>query len=111
MAVTINGNTIKMTRGDTLKIYVLPKTADGEIYAPEPGDRIRFAMKESYEDDSPLILKEIPIDTLILTLNPEDTKDLPMPSSYVYDVELTYANGDVDTFIDKAKLILKEEVH
>ena len=61
-------------------------------------------------DETPLLIKEIPIDTMILTLNPEDTKHLPF-GKYVYDIELTKATGEVDTFITKAILKLTEEVH
>lgn len=111
MAVEVNGTTIKMTRGDTLRLWLNLKDAEGYPYIPDEGDSIRFAMKAQYEDDVPLIVKNIPIDSLLLTLDPEDTKDLEQPSVYVYDIEITYANGDVDTFIHKAKLKLTEEVY
>lgn len=111
MAVNISGTTIRMTRGDTLRVTLQLKDDDGNEYVPQEGDSIRFAMKRTYEDEEPLLLKSIPIDSLEFVLNPEDTKSLPQPSSYVYDMEITYANGDVDTFITKAKLMLTEEVH
>ena len=111
MAVNISGTTIKMTRGDTLRAVLTLKDEEGNIYTPVVGDTIRFAMKKNYNDSSPIL--EIPIanDDLELWIKPEDTKNLPQPSSYVYDIEITYANGDVDTFIEKAKLMLTEEVH
>lgn len=111
MAIKISGTTIKMTRGDTLRVQIGLTDQDSNSYEPHEGDRIRFAMKTAYSDSEPLLIKDIPIETLELVLDPEDTKDLPQPSSYVYDIELTYANGDVDTFIDKAKLMITEEVH
>lgn len=111
MSVSINGTTITMTRGDTLRTTIVLEDDQHNKYIPQEGDRIRFAMKKSYEDEEPLIVKAISIEDLELVLNPEDTKDLPQPSSYVYDIEITYANGDVDTFIPKAKLKLTEEVH
>lgn len=67
-------------------------------------------LHDDYNDETPLLIKEIPIDTMILTLNPEDTKHLPF-GKYVYDIELTKATGEVDTFITKAILKLTEEVH
>lgn len=109
MSVKINGTTITMTRGDTLKVLVTIVNADGTEYEPVEGDSIRFAMKASYNADI-LIRKNIPIDTLLLHLEPEDTKSLKMPKEYFYDIELTHANGDVDTFIANAKLKLSEEV-
>lgn len=110
MSVKVNGTTITATRGDTVKIQLELIDSEGSVYTPVESDIIRFAMKEDYDDAEPLILKVIPNDTLILKLEPEDTKSLPQPSSYVYDLQITYANGDVDTFIDKAKFKLTEEV-
>ena len=109
--VSVSGTTIKMTRGDTLRARVSLEDREGNPYTPHEGDRIRFAMKYTYDQDTPVILKEIPIDSMVLVLDPADTKSLPMPSSYVYDMEITYANGDVYTFIDKAKFVISEEVY
>jgi hypothetical protein len=46
---------------------------------------------------------------MILHLEPDDTKGLGF-GEYVYDVELTFANGDVDTFINNARFSLVPEV-
>lgn len=108
--VNINKTTIELTKGDTLRVYLTLKDGSGNPYVPAEGDSIRFAMKKKYSDSEPLILKVIPTDTLVLELSPEDTKSL-VCTDYVYDIEMTYANGDVDTFIDRAKFRLTEEVH
>lgn len=110
MSVKINGTSITMTRGDTLKTTITIYDSEGNIYTPVEEDKIRFALKRSYKDETPLILKEIPFDTLELKLDPEDTKSLKQPSSYVYDIQITMSDGTVDTFIDKAELKLTEEV-
>lgn len=55
-------------------------------------------MKRNYSSSRVLIHKKIPNDTLILYLEPKDTKKLAF-GNYVYDIEITFANGDVDTFI------------
>lgn len=118
--VQISGTKIRMTRGDTLRLFVNleveVKDENGNIidthqYVPEEGDKIRFAMKYDYDDENPILVKDIPIDSLLLTLDPEDTKDLDTRARLVYDIEITCANGDVYTFINKAKLILTEEVY
>lgn len=109
--IKISGTTIKMTRGDTLRLNLSLTDEDGNVYTPLEGDHIRFAMKTGYNEATPILVKDIPNDTLQLVLNPEDTKDLPQPCTFVYDLEITYANGDVETFVDKAKLQLTEEVH
>lgn len=110
MAVKVSGTTIYATRGDTVKLHIELVDSEGNEYTPQPGDRIRFAMKNDYNDETPVLEKNVPIDTMILKIEPEDTKSLPQPSSYVYDIQITYENGDVDTFIDKSKFKLTEEV-
>lgn len=126
MSVEIKDNKIKMTRGDTLRCRVTPykpiydehgEIVDREEYTPEAGDTIRFAVKhvsmksgKQYKDPEPLILKNIPINTCILQLDPGDTKPLDF-DTFVYDVEITFADGTVDTFITTEDFILTPEVH
>lgn len=102
-------NTIIMTRGDTLRASVTPVNKDGTPYEPQEGDSIRFAMKKNYTDLRTVLVKSIPTDTMMLTIDASETKGLEF-GDYVYDVQLTKANGDVDTFIAKARLRLTEEV-
>ena len=110
MSYSVSGTMITLTRGDTFSALITITDLNDNQYIPMNGDRIRFAMKNDYNDETPLLIKEIPIDTMILTLNPEDTKHLPF-GKYVYDIELTKATGEVDTFITKAILKLTEEDH
>ena len=109
MSYSITGTTITLTRGDTFEALVSATTKDGMQFTPCEGDALRFALKENYSDAAPLIVKDIPISTMMLVLNPEDTKRLNF-GKYVYDIQLTKANGKVDTFISKAILKLSEEV-
>lgn len=111
MSISIKGTTITLTRGDTLKIKLDLTDGDGKPYTPNPNDSIRFAMKKKYTDSKPVVVKEIPNDTLVLHLEPEDTKNLQQPLDYVYDIQITTAAGDVDTFIANAILHLSEEVY
>lgn len=113
---SINGTTISLTRGDTLLVQV-EMTRDGTPYTPVEGDSVRFALKsglnstgKDMKESTPLILKDIPIGTMILELEPEDTKSLSF-GDYVYDIEITFANGKVDTFIANSKFKLTPEVH
>lgn len=108
--VSVHGNTIVMTRGDTLILNLAITDKLGEVYTPVEGDSIRFALKEHYDDEEPLILKTIPIDTMILRLESTDTKELDQPGSYVYDIQLTTIDGIVDTIIPKGRLRITEEV-
>ena len=104
MSYKVEGTTISLTRGDSLRLNLtIKRKKTQEIYTPESGDSIRFALKKRFDDSLPvLISKPIPIaDPLILALDPEDTKSLRF-GDYVYDIELTKANGLVDTFIHDA---------
>jgi hypothetical protein len=110
MSFKVKKNTIFLTRGDTFKAHLTINNPDGTEYTPQEGDTVRFALKENIEDQECLILRDIPIDTMLLVLNPEDTKGLEF-GSYVYDIQRTKANGDVDTFITASKLKLTAEVY
>lgn len=111
---TKNGYDIQLTRGDSFMTAV-ELTKNEEPYTPTDDDTVRFALKHNkfkqdrsdYQDDEPLLLITIPNDTMILTINPNDTKPFAF-GEYAYDIELTY-NGIVDTFIS-GTLTLTPEV-
>ena len=112
--VEIKGTTVWMTRGDTVVLTITITDVNGEPYVPESGDIIRFAMKKNYTDANPILLKTIPIDTMELIIEPEDTKNLPfgeVKGHYKYDIELTKESGFVDTFIPRADIYILEEVN
>lgn len=123
MSSEIVDNAVTHTRGDTLrsKVDIFYDKEKTQPYIPEVGDVVRFALKKprlisvekgykEYEDQEPLILKTIPIDTLILHLEPSDTKNLSF-GKYEYDIEITHQDGSVDTFIEASPFILTREVH
>ena len=109
MSIKIQGNKIHLTRGDSLRVTV-NITQDGEPYTPVEGDSVRFALKKNFDDTEPLVIRDIPTDTLQLVLVPEDTKPLDF-GKYWYDVELTKNDGTVDTFIGPERFYITEEVH
>jgi len=110
-----DGNTIHLTRGDTLRATLIIKQNDSD-YIPAAGDTIRFALKHSemkhdktaYVDTNPLVIKDIPTDTMVLQLDPKDTKCLKF-GMYVYDIQITMEDGTVDTFISD-KFYVEPEV-
>lgn len=116
MSYAIDGTTITLTRGDTFRAEIAIQI-DGEPYTPAFGDTVRFALKHrtlnnqktEFTDPDPLILKDIPIDSMVLELEPEDTKPLGF-GKYVYDLQITFADGTVSTFVTKAPFNLTEEV-
>ena len=91
MSYNITGTTITLTRGDTFEALVSATTKDGIQFTPCEGDTLRFALKENYSDAAPLLVKDIPISTMMLVL-------------------LTRTDGRVDTIITKAVFKLAEEV-
>lgn len=108
--VIIKNNVITITRGDTLETPVAIELESGKDFYPSNGDRIRFALKKRYSDPKPIIIKNIDGENLILRLDAEETKILS-PGRYVYDIELTTAEGYVDTFIDRGEFYVTEEVY
>lgn len=99
MSYNITGTTITLTRGDTFEALVSATKRDGTQYIPVEGDVIRFAMKENYDDPRPLLVKDIPIDTMMLTLEPQDTADLNF-GKYVYDIAYDDLAAALKTLID-----------
>lgn len=108
MGYSIQDNRITLVRGDTLQAIV-NILYEGEPYELREGDSLRFAMKKTYSSRNVIINKTIPNDTLQLILEPEDTAGLK-DGTYVYDVELTFANGDIDTFIRGDFILLPDVV-
>lgn len=98
---------IEFTRGDTFKKKVLTHKND-EDYIPSEGDTIVFAAKKSYTENQVAVEINVPADTGILEIRPENTKQLKY-GVYVYEVELTTADGEVHTII-KGRMTLLPEV-
>ena len=113
--VNVNGRDITLTRGDTMRLQVT-MTLNGDPYTPVDGDTLRAAVKHpwlnpsqsDYVEREPLIIKQIPTSTLLWELQPEDTKTLGF-GPYDYDIQLTFADGTVDTFLT-GRLVLTPEV-
>jgi len=109
MSYSVKKTTINLTRGDTFHANIVMHDSEGNPYYPVEGETIRFAMKKDYSDAEPLLVIDVPIETMELIISSEDTKNLPF-GSYVWDMQITRVNGDIDTFITKASLVLTEEV-
>lgn len=107
---SIKNSDITLTRGDSLFLQV-EMNKNGNKVQPKEGESVRFAMKYRYTDpdEKVLIHKQIPLDTLLLEIKPEDTKPLKFNKTYVYDIQYTDIDGRVDTFIN-GTITLTEEV-
>ena len=106
MSFSINGNTIKITRGDTGVFTLTIK--DGDTDYDYSNDAVLFTVKQNTRANDHVIQKTVQYGENI-TITPADTQSLGY-GSYVYDVELTTAGGIVDTIIEPSPFIIGEEV-
>ena len=119
MLIIDNAQNIKLTRGDTLtmgvtlneKIPPVPPSTEwtSQPYTPVTDDVIRFAVSKGYKGEPGYelkIKKTIPHDTLTFTCSSAETAIAY--GEYNYDVEITHADGCVDTFISAKLFIIGE---
>ena len=98
----LNGNIISMVNKDTASIQV-----DITDYVFATGDKAYFTVKKSVTDNVNLIHKEVTEfngNSVTFNLTSEDT-DLE-EGTYKYDVQLSLADGRVDTVIGPASFMI-----
>ena len=108
MLIIDNNNTINLTRGDNCDIIVTVYDLNGDEYELQTGDTMLFTIKINCETQDIVIQKDITEDSII-SLSHNDTKSLAY-GSYVYDVQLTTAGGEVYTVIAPAIFNITKEV-
>lgn len=100
-----NNGMIKMVRGDTVIFKVRIIDSNDTDYELQEGDMVTFTVKQRSADITPLIQKHGDL----IKIDPEDTSCLPF-GRYFYDVQLTFADGTVDTIIPKNVFEIAEEI-
>lgn len=105
-----NPNTIILTRGDSRDIHIALTDSDGYPYIPVAGDEIWFTLKRSAYAEDMLLHKSIDPDTLMVSFEEADTRDLVF-GEYKYEVELITQDNDHYTVIKNTPFILTEELH
>ena len=108
----VDGNNITMTRGDSEAISIFCRNEDLTIVPLVTGDKIYFTVKVNVYQEIIILQKIITTFTdgkAIVVIVPLDTKDLEF-RSYVYDVQITRADGTVSTIIPPSKFIIGGEV-
>lgn len=112
--VSIEDNVITVTQGDTIEtpLHMWVDEEHTIPYVPSSLDRIFFAVKDRDKPDiEPLFSVEIPIDTLILRVEHDETDKLKYRTKpYYYDVELVLPDNTHKTFISNL-LYSTREVH
>lgn len=110
MAFYINHKNISLTRGDTADI-VLELKRDNEPYILASGDTGVLTVKSEIDAEEFIFQKELNVvnGTCLFNIEPNDTKDLEY-GEYVYDVQITLADGGVYTVVSPHKFWVKSEV-
>lgn len=102
---------MKMTRGDSEAFYVSHKK-DGVATPFVAGDVVYFTVKKNTSDDIKMLQKKIMTfinGKALVEIAPADTHLLE-PTEYVFDIQLSFANGLVKTVVGPASYLLGPEV-
>lgn len=108
----IVGKNMSMTRGDSETITVSCLDINGLPLSLVDGDIIFFTVKDNANTTTKILQKKVTSFTdgkAIVEITPSDTKLLKY-KEYLYDVQLTRANGTVSTIITPSKFTITEEV-
>ncbi len=98
---------ITLTKGDSIALNF--KTTNYDL---TDGDKVTFSVAKNYNDEEPVITKEITTineqnHSVNIQLSPEDT-EIPI-GVYVYDIQVDLSDGRRETVVS-SKLIVKGEV-
>lgn len=100
---------IQLTRGDTARLNVSIKdTTLDEEYRIAEDDELTLTVKKTVLSQEPTVQKTV-TGSSSFTIDPADTAGLPY-GAYMYDVQLTTADGDVYTVIGPSLFELTPEV-
>ena len=89
--LVVQGKTLSQMRGDT-GVLRLNLTVDGEPYELADGDTAVLTVKKNLKAKSPLLQKAC--ENGLFCFEHADTQGLPT-GTYVYDVQVTLADGQV----------------
>ena len=108
--MTINGNDIRMIRGDTEQLVVTCQLSDGTERPFEEGDTVIFTV--AWPLGETVLQKTVTSfveGAAVILLAHADTNEL-IPAEYDYDVQLTARDGTVATIIPPAHFVLEGDV-
>ena len=101
------GNNIKMTRGDSEAI-----TVSCEQQPFVEGDKITITVRKSKKDTTKVMQKDVTEfveGKALISIEPSDTSSLAF-GDYIYDIQITRADGTVKTIIKPATFTVELEV-
>ena len=100
----IVNNKVYLVRGDSGAITITVLHADGSVRSLQESDEILMTVRAT--PTSEILFQKTGPEIII---EPEDTAALPF-GTYCYDVQITLADGTVDTIIPKNDFVVLEEV-
>ena len=103
----IDGNTIRLTRGDTAYLNIPLVTTEG-TYEMLPEDILMFSVKKGTRDTD-YIFQKVVTGTNSFHIEPTDTAELTF-GKYIYDVQLNTKDNDVFTVIPPSTFEVLVEV-
>lgn len=85
----IVNNAKEHTRGDTGLFSITLYDLEGTEYIPTDGETLTFYLMDKNCDEltEAILVKDIPVDTMQLELEPSDTRDLPT-KTYSYRIRI-----------------------
>lgn len=103
-------NSIHLTRGDTARLLLgsVVNEVTGKDFVFSADDTVTFTVKKTVYDTTPAVQITVPGGAAI-HIRPEDTKELSF-GRYLYDIQLTTADGDIYTVIPPTTFELLKEV-
>lgn len=105
--MTVKGTNLAMTRGDSESITVIC-TSDPF----ESGDMVTMTLRPDVDEAIALqkVVTEFNDGAAVIGIAPADTSNLTMDMDYVYDIQVTRANGTVTTLVKPSRFTIEEEV-
>lgn len=97
---------MKIIKGEAASIPILLTYRDGSDYSYVSGDLIRFIVTRGYSHTSPVMTKTISGD-MKLNVTKQESATLAA-GSYIYGLQVTHSDGNVDTVITDGKLTVLE---
>lgn len=104
--LTVHGQSLVLMRGDT-GVLRLNLTTDGEPYELADGDTAVLTVKKNLKAKTALLQKTL--ENGLFYFTHEDTQALPA-GTYVYDVQVTLADGQVYTVLGPSTYRLLPDV-
>ena len=103
---------LTMMRGDTETFSITLRDTKGQPVDFKDGDKIYFTVKtRAMREEKAVqkVIEEYNKNLALIEIEAEDTRELE-PGNYVYDIQLTRADGQVKTLIHKSSFTILEDV-